>query len=147
MPEKKYNEFPAGTYDTSKIFLQANSIDGSLEKVNLPVIQGLSINIVRCNFKILGSFSAELLFSNTGNTIIFTSYGSIGRAVFEFQNPLSDSDSKIAILTGQTTYQDVYVTNLAPTNSQKTIQVGLNSRSTNQGAYSQTFVILTIISL
>jgi hypothetical protein len=36
MAEKQYNEFPAGVYDTSKIFLQADPITGALSKVNLP---------------------------------------------------------------------------------------------------------------
>lgn len=36
MANKKYNEFPSGTYDTSKIFLQADPSTGELEKVNLP---------------------------------------------------------------------------------------------------------------
>jgi beta-xylosidase len=38
MAVKNYTEFTAGTYDTAKIFLQADAITGALEKVNLPVI-------------------------------------------------------------------------------------------------------------
>jgi hypothetical protein len=37
---KKYTDFPAGTYDTSKIFLQADPTTGDLEKVNLPSLSG-----------------------------------------------------------------------------------------------------------
>ena len=33
---KNYTEFPSGTYDTEKIFLQADPVTGSLQKVNLP---------------------------------------------------------------------------------------------------------------
>lgn len=36
MSHKKYIDFPAGTYDTAKIFLQADATTGALEKVNLP---------------------------------------------------------------------------------------------------------------
>ena len=36
MANKKYTDFPAGTYDTNKIFLQADPVTGALEKVNLP---------------------------------------------------------------------------------------------------------------
>jgi hypothetical protein len=36
MANKKYIDFPTGTYDTSKIFLQANPTTGELQKVNLP---------------------------------------------------------------------------------------------------------------
>lgn len=36
MANKKYTDFSAGTYDTSKIFLQADATTGDLEKVNLP---------------------------------------------------------------------------------------------------------------
>jgi hypothetical protein len=42
MPNKKYIDFPAGTYDTNKIFLQADPITGALEKINLPTIQNLT---------------------------------------------------------------------------------------------------------
>ncbi len=35
---KNYTTFPAGTYDTSKIFLQADPATGELEKINLPAI-------------------------------------------------------------------------------------------------------------
>src|SRR5688572_32414523 len=37
MANKRYDEFGAGTYDTAKIFLQADSATGALEKVNLPL--------------------------------------------------------------------------------------------------------------
>lgn len=36
MSHKKYIDFPAGTYDTAKIFLQADPATGALQKVNLP---------------------------------------------------------------------------------------------------------------
>jgi hypothetical protein len=36
MANKRYDEFAAGTYDTAKIFLQADPSTGELEKVNLP---------------------------------------------------------------------------------------------------------------
>lgn len=38
MANKKYNEFPEGTYDTNKIFLQADANTGALERVNLPAV-------------------------------------------------------------------------------------------------------------
>lgn len=38
MSSKKYTDFPSGTYDTSKIFLQADAVTGALEKINLPTI-------------------------------------------------------------------------------------------------------------
>jgi hypothetical protein len=38
MANKRYDEFASGTYDTTKIFLQADPITGILEKVNLPPI-------------------------------------------------------------------------------------------------------------
>lgn len=43
MANKKYNEFPAGSYDTSKIFLQADATSGALEKINLPTIPDSSL--------------------------------------------------------------------------------------------------------
>lgn len=33
---KRYDQFPTGTYNTAKIFLQADSATGALEKINLP---------------------------------------------------------------------------------------------------------------
>jgi hypothetical protein len=41
----KYQNFPAGTYNTSKIFLQADPVTGALEKINLPTITTNSIGI------------------------------------------------------------------------------------------------------
>jgi len=38
MPTKKFIDFPAGTYDTSKVFLQADPTTGALQKVNLPAL-------------------------------------------------------------------------------------------------------------
>lgn len=38
MANKKYIDFPAGTYDTSKVFLQADAVTGDLEQINLPTI-------------------------------------------------------------------------------------------------------------
>lgn len=38
MARKKYTDFPAGTYDTSKFFLQSDPVTGALEKINLPAI-------------------------------------------------------------------------------------------------------------
>src|SRR5688572_8780795 len=43
MANKRYDEFPAGTYDTAKIFLQADSATGELEKVNLPTIPAVPL--------------------------------------------------------------------------------------------------------
>jgi hypothetical protein len=40
MANKKYPDFPAGTYDTAKIFLQSDPVTGALEKVNLPAVGG-----------------------------------------------------------------------------------------------------------
>jgi hypothetical protein len=42
MANKKYTDFSAGTYDTAKIFLQADATTGDLEKVNLPTIPTLT---------------------------------------------------------------------------------------------------------
>lgn len=36
MANKRYDQFPAGAYDTAKIFLQADPTTGALEKINLP---------------------------------------------------------------------------------------------------------------
>src|SRR5690348_6566406 len=36
MANKRYDQFPAGTYDTAKIFLQADAVTGTLEKIDLP---------------------------------------------------------------------------------------------------------------
>jgi hypothetical protein len=38
MANKRYDQFSAGSYDTSKIFLQADATTGALEKINLPTI-------------------------------------------------------------------------------------------------------------
>jgi hypothetical protein len=38
MPNKKYIDYPPGTYDTSKIFLQADPVTGALQRINLPTI-------------------------------------------------------------------------------------------------------------
>jgi len=45
MANKTYKDFPAGTYDTSKIFLQADALTGELEKINLPAINSYYTNI------------------------------------------------------------------------------------------------------
>lgn len=36
MANKRYDQFPAGAYNTAKIFLQADGATGALEKINLP---------------------------------------------------------------------------------------------------------------
>ncbi|HEY9663974.1 MAG TPA: hypothetical protein V6C65_36450, partial [Allocoleopsis sp.] len=36
MANKRYDQFPTGTYNTAKIFLQADGATGALEKINLP---------------------------------------------------------------------------------------------------------------
>lgn len=41
MANKKYQDYPAGTYDTSKIFLQADPTTGALEKIFLPTLSSL----------------------------------------------------------------------------------------------------------
>lgn len=40
MAVKKYNEFPAGTYDPAKILLQADPVTGELEKIELGDVPG-----------------------------------------------------------------------------------------------------------
>jgi hypothetical protein len=42
MANKKYNDYLPGTYDTAKIFLQADPTTGELGKVNLPTIVELN---------------------------------------------------------------------------------------------------------
>lgn len=37
MANERYDQFPPGSYDTAKIFLQAHATTGALEKVNLPL--------------------------------------------------------------------------------------------------------------
>lgn len=54
MANKKYTEFPAGTYDTSKIFLQADAATGALEKINLPVLPS-AINEMTEAWNLLGA--------------------------------------------------------------------------------------------
>lgn len=46
MANKKYTDYSAGTYDTSKIFLQADATTGALEKINLPTIPPAKLQIV-----------------------------------------------------------------------------------------------------
>lgn len=55
MSSLKYTDFPAGTYDTSKIFLQADATTGALEKVNLPSPGG-------------GATIIQVFTANAGNT-------------------------------------------------------------------------------
>jgi hypothetical protein len=57
---KKYNEFPEGVYDTSKIFLQADPVTGALTKVNLPKSGGSS-TVTR-----LKTFTEDELNANPG---------------------------------------------------------------------------------
>lgn len=56
MANKKYNEFPPGTYDPAKIFLQADPVTGALEKVNLPATNPAKILTLQLN-----SFSAGVV--------------------------------------------------------------------------------------
>lgn len=44
MANKKYIDFPAGTYDTAKVFLQADTTTGDLEQINLPTIPTVPFN-------------------------------------------------------------------------------------------------------
>jgi hypothetical protein len=46
MANKRYDEFGAGTYDTAKIFLQADATTGALEKINLPAIPAGTSRII-----------------------------------------------------------------------------------------------------
>jgi hypothetical protein len=52
MANKKYNEFPAGTYDKTKLTLQGDPVTGMLEKITQPFILGTSIPT--------GSFNADM---------------------------------------------------------------------------------------
>jgi hypothetical protein len=56
MANKRYDQFPAGTYDTNKIFLQADPATGVLQKVNLPMPGGGGANKYSRQFIFSGDF-------------------------------------------------------------------------------------------
>src|SRR5574337_296435 len=82
MANKRYDQFPAGAYNTAKIFLQADSATGALEKINLPSADtllpaqaGNSGKFLTTNGTI-ASWAAVPAWSLTGNsgTIAGTNY-------------------------------------------------------------------------
>lgn len=93
MANKKYNEFPAGTYDTSKIFLQADASTGELTKVNLPAASSRRVLSVKISMEEGNDVSASANFSGTDlhasasytvDGIINVTYDSIGTQDFDF---------------------------------------------------------------
>jgi hypothetical protein len=63
---QKYNDYDPGTYDTSKIFLQADPTTGALEKVNLPA-PGEANKFTR-----LASFPSSANATTTSLTTLYT---------------------------------------------------------------------------
>lgn len=72
MPGLKYNEYPVGTYDTSKILLQADIVTGALEQVNLPTLLPYKLFNALLLQTGTGNPTATTLFNNTGVTFTFT---------------------------------------------------------------------------
>jgi hypothetical protein len=72
MANKLYIDYPPGSYDTSKIFLQADSTTGQLEKINLPSIQVIE----KLSFKLNQSGTSQPdyyeQYNNTGLTFTCT---------------------------------------------------------------------------
>lgn len=69
MANKKYTEFAAGTYDTSKIFLQADATTGALEKVFLPPLGGLPWISVFISITTSGIDFVQLLGANFSTSV------------------------------------------------------------------------------
>lgn len=92
---QKYNEYPAGTYDTDKIFLQADPVTGALEKVNLPA-PAASPNFIRL-------FSTGVLTNATTNALT---------VIYSFTIPANtlttNGDGFQMKLTGQSAQDDGY---------------------------------------
>lgn len=65
MADLKYNEFTPGTYDTSKIFLQADPFNGTLEKVNLPAPGSFLTCLLNVSFAGTSDPSADIIFNNS----------------------------------------------------------------------------------
>lgn len=75
MANKRYDQFPAGTYDPTKIFLQADPLTGALEKVNLPTIPtGLPYTLYNANLSQSGTSNptVNLLVNNSPYTVAIT---------------------------------------------------------------------------
>lgn len=104
MANKRYDEFPAGAYDTSKIFLQADPITGALEKINLPVIPAAGIERISGQ---AGSFPNAA----GGNTDIFSfslpanTLSNVGDAleiIYTYQSSNSNAKTSNLIIGGIT---------------------------------------------
>jgi hypothetical protein len=59
MANKKYTDFPAGAYNTNKIFLQADPITGALEKVNLPSVGSATAGNLTAMLAIVGPTAGQ----------------------------------------------------------------------------------------
>lgn len=92
MANKKYNEFPAGTYDTNKIILQADPSSGALEKVYLP--EPLPFNF----------YDGLIQIDGTGAVTVISSYSSLGTIeLTTLSTGLYQITSSDAFTTGKTT--------------------------------------------
>lgn len=107
MANKRYDEFPAGVYDSSKIFLQADASSGALEKINLPVIPSGNFWSLSGNSgtnptsDFIGTSDNQDLFIKRNNVVQLSFQG--GKSYFGTNNPVgSIYDSPIYNLNVQT---------------------------------------------
>lgn len=72
--DKRYDQYPAGTYTTAKIFLQADATTGALEKVNLP-----AIGLYAGTGSALTSYTTgDLIYASASNVLSKLPIGSTG---------------------------------------------------------------------
>lgn len=81
MANKRYDQFPAGVYDTAKIFLQADAATGTLEKINLPTIPVVTPYTGTANRITVSSFAIDIAATYVGQTSI-TTLGTIGTGLW-----------------------------------------------------------------
>ncbi len=66
MADLKYNEFTPGTYNTDNIFLQADPLDGTLTKVNLPAVVPSKSIFARISYSIDDGNAITEIYNNLG---------------------------------------------------------------------------------
>lgn len=74
MADLKYNEFTPGTYDTAKIFLQADALTGELTKVNLPNVNQSGVMLLNVGFSGTSAPVAQILYNSSPITAVAPAY-------------------------------------------------------------------------
>lgn len=81
MAQKRYDQFSAGTYDPTKIFLQADPTTGALEKILLPKADG-SDGYIQFAISGLWQGDSELFWDNTNKRLSVGPVAASGHVAF-----------------------------------------------------------------